>query len=88
MYLVRKMTRVFGKNTHYYINNLLLVGDFDCPPEKMPKKAFLTYNKRFLAIRFILFSIELFNMLDVKEREGLHNVEHKVIVIAMFVIVK
>ena len=81
MYLGRKMTRVFEKNTQ-------LVGDFDCPPEKMPKKAFLTYNKRFLAIRFILFSIELFNMLHVKEREGLHNVEHKVIVIALFVIVK
>ena len=70
MYLGQKMQRVFGKNTHYYINNLLLVGDLDCPPEKMPKKAFLTYNKhRFLAIRFIFFSNELFNMLYVKERK-------------------
>ena len=39
------MTRVFGKNTHYYINNLFSVDDFDCPPEKMASEAFLTYIK-------------------------------------------
>ena len=60
MYLGRKMTIVFGKNNHYYINNLLLVGDFDCLPENMPSEVFLTYNEhRFKAHRFIFFSNKL-----------------------------
>ena len=40
-----KMTSVFGKNTHYYINNPFLAGDFDCPPEKMASEVFPTYSK-------------------------------------------
>ena len=40
-----KMTSVFGKNTHYYINNPFLAGDFDFPPEKMASEVFPTYSK-------------------------------------------
>ena len=84
-----KMTSVFGKNTHYYINNPFLAGDFDFPPEKMASEVFPTYSKTLiLSSQVYIFQATHLVGFIWGEREGIHKAKHKVIVIAMFVIVK